>query len=465
MASATEHEPHGTHQTKKATASGWIGSALEYYDFFIYATAASLIFPQLFFPKGDPTVAIVASLATYGVGYVARPIGAFFLGHWGDTHGRKTVLLVCLFLMGISTMGVGLLPTYQQVGWWAPFLLVVLRLIQGFAVAGEISGASSMILEHAPFGRRGFFASFTLQGVQAGQILAAAVFLPLAHYMDPDAFNAWGWRIPFLASVVVIVAGYIIRREVEETPAFAEESEHREVPKAPIVQALKESWADMLRVICMSLMNVIPVVTTIFGAAYAVQPGYGINFQKDLYLWIPVLGNIVAVLVIPFVGNLSDKIGRKPPIIVGALASGLLSFAYLYAISIHNVPMAIVLSLLMWGIIYQGYNAVFPSFYPELFPTRTRVSGMAISQNIGTAITALLPALFVAVAPPGAADIPIKVGAMTLVITIVSAIAAWSARETYRVHLNDLGKRDGAAVPKPEYDALRLQTITAGRMA
>jgi MFS family permease len=465
MASATEHEPHGTHQTKKATASGWIGSALEYYDFFIYATAASLIFPQLFFPKGDPTVAIVASLATYGVGYVARPIGAFFLGHWGDTHGRKTVLLVCLFLMGISTMGVGLLPTYQQVGWWAPFLLVVLRLIQGFAVAGEISGASSMILEHAPFGRRGFFASFTLQGVQAGQILAAAVFLPLAHYMDPDAFNAWGWRIPFLASVVVIVAGYIIRREVEETPAFAEESEHREVPKAPIVQALKESWADMLRVICMSLMNVIPVVTTIFGAAYAVQPGYGINFQKDLYLWIPVLGNIVAVLVIPFVGNLSDKIGRKPPIIVGALASGLLSFAYLYAISIHNVPMAIVLSLLMWGIIYQGYNAVFPSFYPELFPTRTRVSGMAISQNIGTAITALLPALFVAVAPPGAADIPMKVGAMTLVITIVSAIAAWSARETYRVHLNDLGKPDGAAVPKPEYDALRLQTITAGRMA
>jgi MFS family permease len=419
----------------------------------------------LFFPKGDPTVAIVASLATYGVGYVARPIGAFFLGHWGDTHGRKTVLLICMFLMGISTMGVGLLPTYAQVGWWAPFLLVVLRLIQGFAVAGEISGASSMILEHAPFGRRGFFASFTLQGVQAGQILAAAVFLPLAHYMNPDAFNSWGWRIPFLASVVVIIAGYIIRREVAETPAFAEESEHHEVPKAPIVQALQESWRDMLRVICMSLMNVIPVVTTIFGAAYAVQPGYGINFEKDLYLWIPALGNIVAVLVIPFVGNLSDKIGRRPPMIVGALASGLLSFGYLYAISIHNVPMSIALSLLMWGVVYQGYNAVFPSFYPEMFPTRTRVSGMAISQNIGTAITALLPALFVAVAPPGATDIPMKIGALTLLITIVAAIAAWSARETYRVHLNDLGQRDAAPVPKGEYDRLREQTIADGRMA
>jgi DivIVA domain-containing protein len=148
----------GSHagQSKKAAASGWIGSALEYYDFFIYATAASLIFPQLFFPSSDPTVAIVASLATYGVGYVARPIGAFVLGHYGDTHGRKGVLLVCMFLMGFSTMAVGLLPTYAQVGVWAPVLLVVLRLIQGFAVAGEISGASSMILEHAPFGRRGY---------------------------------------------------------------------------------------------------------------------------------------------------------------------------------------------------------------------------------------------------------------------------------------------------------------------
>src|SRR6201989_3549941 len=248
MSDLTEHEPHGVHQTRKAAASGWIGSALEYYDFFIYASAAALVFPEIFFPSGNPTIAIVASLATYGVGYVARPIGAFFLGHWGDTHGRKTVLLLCMFLMGFSTMAVGILPTYHQVGILAPVLLVILRLIQGFAVAGEVSGASSMILEHAPFGRRGFFASFTLQGVHAGQILAAAVFLPLAHYMPTEAFNSWGWRIPFLLSFVVIVAGYIIRREVAETPAFAEEGAHGEVPKAPIVEAFRLSWDDMLRV-------------------------------------------------------------------------------------------------------------------------------------------------------------------------------------------------------------------------
>src|ERR1700677_2349720 len=237
-----------------------------------------------------------------------------------------------------------------------------------------------MILEHAPFGRRGYFASFTLQGVQAGQILAAAVFLPLSYGLSNEAFVTWGWRIPFLLSVVVLIAGYIIRREVEETPAFTQERGHGEVPKAPVIDALTNHWSDMLRVICMALMNVIPVVATIFGAAYAVQPAYGIGFPKAMYLWIPVVGNILAVIIIPFVGDLSDKIGRRPLIIVGAIGSGLLSFVYLYAISTKNIPLAIAMSLLMWGAVYQGYNAIFPSFYPELFPTRTRVSAMAIGQ-------------------------------------------------------------------------------------
>jgi MFS family permease len=262
---------------------------------------------------------------------------------------------------------------------------------------------------------------------------------------------------------VVIVAGYIIRREVDETPAFAEEG--ATIPKAPIVEAFQLSGGDMLRVVCMALMNVIPVVATVFGAAYAVQPAYGIGFAKDVYLWIPVLGNILAVVVIPLVGNLSDRIGRRPPVIAGALLSGLLSFGYLYAISIGSVGLAIFMSLLMWGVVYQGYNAVFPSFYPELFQTRTRVSAMAISQNVGTTITALLPALFALVAPPGSANIPLTVGAIAFGITAIAAIAAFSARETYRLHLNDLGHRDAVPVPKAEYDRLRQSAVADAALA
>ncbi|MCL6470068.1 MAG: MFS transporter, partial [Ralstonia sp.] len=211
----------------------------------------------------------------------------------------------------------------------------------------------------------------------------------------------------------------------------------------------------------MALMNVIPVVATIFGAAYAVQPAYGIGFAKDIYLWIPVVGNIVAVLVIPYVGDLSDRIGRKPPIVIGSLLAGLLAFAYLYAISIKNVPLAFAMSILMWGVVYQGYNAVFPSFYPELFPTRTRVSAMAISQNIGTAITAMLPAIFTAVAPPGATNIWLTVGAIAFGVTVIAAVAAMTARETYRIHMDDLGQPAAQPVDKAEYARQRAGALAA----
>ena len=449
------HEPTEYKKTpKKAAASGWMGSALEYYDFFIYAQAAALVFPDIFFPKGNPQVAIVSSLALFGVGYVARPLGAFFLGHWGDTHGRKNVLVLCMLLMGASTFAVGILPTYQMIGVWAPLLLVILRLIQGFAVGGEISGASAMIVEHAPFGRRGYYASFTLQGVQAGQILAAAVILPLSALLPESAFQSWGWRIPFLLSAVVVVAGLIIRRRVDETPAFQEEAVHGEVPKAPIVQAVRESGPDMLRVVCMALMNAVPLATTVFGATYATNDSYGIGMSTTSYLWISLVGNAVAVALIPFVGRLTDRIGRRPPIIVGALGSGALSYLYLYFVSQDNLPGAFIMAILMWGIVYQGYNAVFPSFYQELFPTRTRVTGFAVSQNIGTAITAFLPSIYAIVAPPGS-NVPLIVGSFTFGCAIIAAIACFSARETYRIHLNDLGVKGATPVPAEEYERIR----------
>ncbi len=452
--SATPSPPPVKRTPAKAALSSWLGSALEYYDFFIYAQAAALVFPTVFFPADDPQVAVVASLATFGVGYVARPIGAFVLGHWGDTHGRKNMLVLCMLMMGISTFLVAVLPTYAQVGVLAPALLVLMRLIQGFAVGGEIAGASTMTMEHAPFGKRGFYTSFTLQGVQGGQLLAAAIFLPLAAVLPEDAFQSWGWRIPFLLSSVVIIVGLVVRRKVEETPAFQEKAATGEVPKAPIVQVVQENGRDMLRVVVMALMNAVPLTATVFGATYATSEAYGVGFSTATYLWISVVGNLLAMVLIPFIGRLSDRIGRRPCIIVGSLGSTAMAYAYLHAISIDNVVLAFVFALLMWGSVYQGYNAVFPSFYQELFPTRTRVTGFAVSQNIGTMITAFLPSLFAAIAPPGS-NVPLIVGSIVFGIGIAVAVAAFSARETYRVALDDLGTPGAVPMDKDEYDRLR----------
>lgn len=433
-------------QSRLAAMSACFGSILEYYDFFIYATAAAIVFPQLFFPSSNPQVAMIASLATFGIGYVMRPVGGFVLGYVGDRYGRKTILLVCMFLMGFSTVAVGLLPTYNQVGLLAPALLVLLRLIQGFAVAGEICGSSSLVLEHAPPGKRGFYGSFTTLGVQAGQILAAAVFIPVLWAMSPEAFQAWGWRLPFLASTVVIYFSFLIRRRLTETPVFFDEAGHSAIPSSPIAEGFRTAPADMARVLGMAAMNVIPVVATTFGAIYAVQPFYGINMPRNVYLWIPVLGNIVGCITVPIVGALSDRVGRRMPVAIGALGSGLLSFFYLDAIRSGNVTLSIVLALVMWGIVYQGYNGTYPSFMPELFPSRIRVTAMSIPFNIGVAISTFMPALFVAIAPPGSSSIPLRVGTLTLLITIIAAYSAWSARETYRMPIEQLGKIEAEAV-------------------
>lgn len=423
---------------RRAAMSGWVGSALEYYDFSIYAAAAALVFPQIFFPSESPAVALIASLATYGVGYVARPIGAFVLGNFGDKYGRKRILVFAMMVMGICTLLVGLLPTYAQVGVLAPILLVVLRLIQGFAVAGELGGASAMIVEHAPEGKRGFLTSFSLQGTQAGSILASASFIPLSTFLSHDQFVAWGWRVPFLLSVVVIVAGLIIRARVEETPSFQREQQEQRVPRVPVAQLFRENGGTVFRAVCMGLANVIGVTVVVFGTAYATQPSYGVGMSPSVYLWIPVVANIVAIILIPFFGRLSDRIGRRPLMIWGPLSAGVLSFAYLFVVQANNVPLTVVLAILIFGILYQLWNATFASYFQELFPTRTRVTGFAVSQNLALFITGFLPAVFAAIAPPGSASVPLVIGAFTLLFSLISAFAAWRSRETAKLDLEEL---------------------------
>src|SRR3954454_20930723 len=246
---------------KKAALASFVGSMLEYYDFFIYGSAAGLVFPTVFFADSDPATATLLSLATFGVAYVARPIGAVIIGHFGDRVGRKKMLVLTLLMMGVSTFAIGLIPSYASIGVAAPVLLVLLRILQGLSAAGEQSGANSMTLEHAPDRRRGFFTSFTLEGTQAGLILANLVFLAVAT-LPEDQLLSWGWRIPFFLSALVVAVGYWVRRSLPETPEFEKGKEADEVAKLPVAVLFRDHWASVLRVVLCALVS---VVSTIIG--------------------------------------------------------------------------------------------------------------------------------------------------------------------------------------------------------
>src|SRR4051794_20722691 len=254
---------------KKAALASWIGSVLEYYDFFIYGTAAALVFGKVFFPESEPGTATLLSFATFGVGYVARPIGAFFMGHLGDRYGRKRVLILTLTLMGTATFLVGCLPSYNSIGIWAPILLVALRLLQGFSASGEQSGANSLSLEHAPDHRRGFFSSFTLSGTQAGLIIATAIWLPIGA-MPEDQLLSWGWRVPFWLSAVVVAAGLVIRRRLEETPVFQEVQ--AEAPeRTPLTELLRDHRPALLRVTLAALASTVSTIFAVYALSFAID--------------------------------------------------------------------------------------------------------------------------------------------------------------------------------------------------
>jgi MFS family permease len=429
---------HPGRDPKKAAMSGWIGGALEYYDFALYSLAATLIFPAIFFPSGNPTVAIIASLATYAVGYVSRPVGAVVLGAIGDRHGRKNVLVFAMLLMGFATFAVGLLPTYGQVGILAPALLVILRLIQGFAVAGELGGASAMIVEHSPDARRGFFASFSLQGTQVGSILATAVLLPLSALLPKDQFETWGWRIPFLLSAFVILAGYIIRRRVQEPPAYLAQEAGKEKRRFPLAELMRSHPRVLVRCIIMTFTNVVGMATLIFGVSYATQKGYGIGFSSSEFLWVTLVANIAAVITIPVFGALSDRIGRKTLMLAGGLGGGLLTWGYLWAIDQRSLFLVFMCVLIVQGIFFQMWNATFATFFQEQFPMRIRVTGFAVSQNIGLMIASFFPSIFTAVAPPGSANVPLVIGLITFGICAVSAVATFLSSDTRGRSLEDL---------------------------
>jgi MFS family permease len=421
---------------KKAALASWIGSALEYYDFFIYGTAAALVFGKIFFPASDPATATLLALATFGVGYVARPVGAFFLGHVGDKFGRKKVLVLTIVLMGLSTFLVGCLPTYQQIGIAAPIMLVILRLGQGLSAAGEQAGANSMTLEHAPADRRSFYTSFTLNGTQVGAILSNVVFLAVAQLPD-DQLLSWGWRIPFLLSAIVVVIGLVIRRNLDETPAFLKEQKQKAVPRMPLAVLFASYTPDVFRVVCGALVSTVSTIFGVYTLSYAVNV---VKIDRPTMLVVAILTNIIALAAIPAWAVLADRVGRRPIFIFGCLAPGLLMFPYLWAISGANIMLIFVIGILMSGITYSASNGVWPAFYAEMFDTRVRLSGMAVGTQIGFALGGFAPAIAAAVQGPGPNGWW-PVAALTFAACLVAAIAAWTARETFRTPMEDLGRR------------------------
>jgi MFS family permease len=419
---------------RKAAFASWIGSAVEYYDFFIYGTAAALVFNKIFFPSFDPKAGTIAAFATFGVGYVTRPIGAVLLGHVGDRYGRKKVLTFTLLLMGLSTFLVGCLPTYDQVGIWAPIMLVILRMLQGLSAAGEQAGANSMTLEHAPENRRAFFTSFTLSGTQAGLILATLVFLPISAMPESDLLS-WGWRIPFFLSVVVVVVGVWVRRTLPETPAFQEEVAEGKQAKIPAMELLHEHKACVGRVILAALVSVVSTIFSVYTLSYAVNT---VHIPRATMLTVLILANVLALGAIPLFATLADRVGRKPVFIFGAIGSAVLIWPYLWAISRGEVTLIFVFGLLLSGVVYSAANGVWPSLYGEMFNTRVRLSGMAIGTQIGFALGGFAPTISAAVQLPGPNGW-VPVAAFVSGAAAVAAIAIATCQETFRTPMNQLG--------------------------
>ncbi|OFI37135.1 MFS transporter [Arthrobacter sp. SW1] len=430
---ATTADERQLKRARKAALAAFLGGALEYYDFFIYATAASLVFSKIFFPAGDPTIALIASFATFGVAYVARPFGAIVFGHLGDKIGRKNTLVLTLALMGTATFAIGILPDFTAAGYLAPTLLVVLRLLQGLSAGAETAGASALSTEEAPEGKRGFFASFAMSGISAGIVLASLAFLPVAAMGEAERL-AWGWRIPFWLSLVVLVVAYLVRRSLDEPEVFEEKHDHGELVKLPFAKMFATHPAQFFQVALMSFETVTNTFMQSFGLAYAVSVGV----PASTMLWVSILGNVIAIASQPFFAALSDKFGRRPVFIGGVLGSGAMIFVYFSVISTGNIPMIFLASTLITAGTYSMSNAIYPAWFSELFNVKVRYSGMAIGLQIGILCAGFTPLLGTALVGGDKANWGPAAWIVAASTVLAVAGALW-ARETHKTPLRELG--------------------------
>lgn len=424
---------HGTKTPGKAALASFLGSTLEYYDFFIFGTAAALVFPKLFFETSNPTVAAVASFMTFGAAYIARPLGGLVMGHFGDRIGRKNVLLVTLAVMGLASTLIGLLPTFHQIGVWAPILLVTLRLAQGFTAGAEAAGAATLTVEHSPEGRRGLFTSSVMAGYAAGNVLASLVFIPVA-LLPEEQMLSWGWRVPFLLSLVVLGVAYFVRTHLDETPVFKEAQEEELVEGLPAGRVIRHQWKDILRVMVSMMFSLMQTLFGVFALAYGVEQG----IPRPTMLTIAAIAVGASLFTIPLCGALSDRIGRRKTIFiahVGVLVS--LAF-YFWTLSTGNVALAFLGALLNMGVFYSFWNGVWPVYFAEMFAAPVRYTGSAMGNQLGLLVAGFAPAIAAAIQGEGTWGwIPVL--GFAGAVTVAAFIAVFSSRETAHVPIDQLG--------------------------
>ncbi|WP_066944028.1 MFS transporter [Streptomyces lushanensis] len=451
---ASASAPPTPSSLKRIVAASLIGTTIEWYDFFLYGSAAALVFNKLFFPDSDPLVGTLLSFLTYAVGFAARPVGALVFGHFGDRLGRKKLLVLSLLMMGGATFAIGLMPTHATIGTAAPVLLTVLRLIQGFALGGEWGGAVLLVSEHGDAERRGFWASWPQTGAPAGQLLATGVLSALTALLSDAAFTSWGWRIPFLLSGVLVLVGLWIRLSVDESPVFKAalaQAEQRKAgadaaEKMPIVSVLRHHWRDVLVAMGARMAeNISYYVITAFILVYATT---AVEVSKQTALNAVLIGSAVHFAVIPAWGALSDRIGRRPVYLIGAVGVGAWMFPFFSLIdtaSFGNILLAVTVGLVLHGAMYAPQAA----FFSEMFATRMRYSGASIGAQFAS-VAAGAPAPLIATALLADYDSSAPISLYVIAAALITVVAILCARETRQRDLTDVDAApDARKVPTP----------------
>jgi MFS transporter, MHS family, shikimate and dehydroshikimate transport protein len=409
---------------RRAALAGYVGTAIETYDFFLYGTAAALVLNRLYFPTLSPLSSVLASLATYSVGFVARPIGGLVIGHYGDRLGRKTMLVVTLLTMGTATVAIGLLPTYTRIGPLAPALLVLLRLAQGFAVGGEWSGAALIAVEHAPPGSRGFYGSWTQIGTPTGLLLSTAAFALVARLPDAQ-FLAWGWRVPFLASVFLVLIGLVIRLRVAETPAFLRVKAEGSAAEQPMLDAVRTHAREILLAIGVRIAeNGAFYIYTVFVLVYGTRHA---GLPRETVLTAVLSGAACLLVAVPVCGALSDRVGRKPVYLFGTVMTAVLAWPLLRLLDSGSPALActaLILALVFGHAPMYGPQA---AFMAELFGTRVRYTGMSMGSQLSSVISGgLSPFIATALLPYGR----LALASYTMAMATISIVAVLAAPET-----------------------------------